>query len=66
MKIIIFLLLLSEFQLESFDVFGTEQEINAFLKSGNQFGYFTYEEFLEWFRLVRNDEENIRYLSDFQ
>lgn len=48
---------------EMFDIFGTEFEIDAFLKSGSQFGYFTYKEFLDWFRLVRQDEQNVRYLS---
>lgn len=44
MKFVYFLMLMT-IKSDYFDIFGTEEEINAFLKSGEQFGYFTYKEF---------------------
>lgn len=59
MKPILILTLIS-FSLNSdfFNLSASEEEINEFLKSGNQFGYFTYKEFWDWFEIMRSDPKN--------
>ena len=56
-----FLLIFSSFR--TFDIFQDEMEINKFLKSGGQFGYFYNSEFWSWLEQVRHTGDNSKYLT---
>lgn len=47
-----------------FDVFMPSQDVDTFLRSGTMKGYFTYNEFWTFFKNLRNDTRNRKYLTD--
>lgn len=47
-----------------FDVFMPIRDVDIFLKSGSMKGYFKYDEFWNFFKNLRNDTRNRKYLTD--
>jgi hypothetical protein len=58
------LILASASSEELFDVMMHDQDFNTFLSSGSLEGFFSYQEFWDFVGTIRNDPENLPFISE--